>query len=259
MDKNSPLAYREYGSGFPVFLIHGFCESKEIWKDFAPHLSSNFRIICPDLPGFGESHLKKKEISIEYMAEKLRELLDFLKLEKCIMIGHSLGGYVTLAFAEEYEERLRAFGLFHSTAFPDSAEKKRMRNKTIDFVEKHGSAEFAKNFVPGLFYENNQEKLRDTIEWLKDIASSASPEGIIAATKAMRERKSRTDVLKNSKVPVLFIIGEEDPAVPLESSLDLASMPGKAVKHILPDTGHMGMFEAKEETLKIIEEFLMLV
>lgn len=259
MAPTSLLHYTDTGSGMPVILIHGFCESNAFWKDFAGHLSPRFRVIAIDLPGFGESPLKKKDITIEYMADRVHDVVKHLNIDQCVMIGHSLGGYVTLAFAEKYEDKLKGIGLFHSTVFADSPEKRKNRNKTAEFVEKHGSAVFAESFVPSLFYEPNLEKFKDTVTWLKTIAASTPAEGIIAATKAMRDRKGRTEVLKNIKVPVLFIIGEEDKAVPLDASLEMASFPSKSVKHILADTGHMGMFEKKEETLKIVEDFLGLL
>jgi pimeloyl-ACP methyl ester carboxylesterase len=242
-----------------VILIHGFCENKSLWTSFQEYLSNNYRVICPDLPGFGDSPLKKKDITIEYMAEKIHDLLKALSIEKCVMIGHSLGGYVTLAFAEKYESKLYGFGLFHSTAFADSPEKRKTRNKTVDFIEKHGPAAFGESFVAPLFYEPNRVILKDTIRSLINEVAKTSKEGIIAATLAMRDRKSRSDVLQDCSVPVLFIIGEQDTAVPLEVSLELASMPAKVIKHILPDTSHMGMFEKEEETKRIVEEFLEVV
>jgi pimeloyl-ACP methyl ester carboxylesterase len=193
------------------------------------------------------------------MADKVHDTLLHLNIDKCAMIGHSLGGYVTLAFAEKYEANLKGIGLFHSSAFPDSPEKRKNRNKTAEFVERNGSEAFSQSFVPSLFYEPNLERFKDTVSWLKTIAANTPSESIIAATKAMRDRKNRIDVLKKIKVPVLFIIGEEDKAVPLDASLEQAAFPAKAVKHILSDTAHMGMFEKKEETLKIVEDFLMLL
>jgi pimeloyl-ACP methyl ester carboxylesterase len=258
MSPNSSLSYNDTGSGLPLVLIHGFCESKELWKDFEEKFSADYRVITPDLPGFGASPLKRKEINMRYMAEAVHELLVSLNIEKCVMVGHSLGGYVTLAFAEKYENMLHGIGLFHSSAFPDSLEKKKSRNKTIEFIEKHGAEAFAASFVSPLFYPANRERLKSEIEFLTKIAASTSAESIIAATKAMRDRKNRTEVLKNIKAPVLFIIGEDDPAIPLDASLEMCDMPGRAVKHILSQTGHIGMYEKKEETLNIVGEFLRL-
>ncbi|MFL5728399.1 MAG: alpha/beta fold hydrolase, partial [Cytophagaceae bacterium] len=129
------LHYTESGRGKTIVLVHGFCESQEIWKKTQAALSAHYRVICPDLPGFGKSPLKVKDISIAYYAEMIKELLAFLNVEKCCMIGHSLGGYITLAFAEKYSAMLSSFGLFHSTAFADSPEKKENRNKTIQFIQ----------------------------------------------------------------------------------------------------------------------------
>ena len=253
------LIYNDVGNGFPIVLIHGFCESKELWKDFEKALSQNYRVISPGLPGFGKSPLKKKDFNIRYLADKINDLLTELNISECAMIGHSLGGYVTLAFAEKYEKKLKAIGLFHSTAYPDSPEKKKARNKTIEFIEKHGVETFASTFVPPLFHEKHREALKETIDWLTSVAATTSKESVIATLKAMRERKTRIEVLKNIKVPVLFIIGEDDSAIQLDASLEQASFPDKAVKHILSETGHMGMFERKEETLKIVQDFLMLL
>lgn len=253
------LSYNDTGSGYPVVLIHGFCESKEIWKDFQETLSERYRVIVPDLPGHGASPLKKKDITIEYMAEKINDLLVHLEITDCVMIGHSLGGYVSLAFAEKYGSKLKGLGMFHSTAYPDSPEKRKSRNKTIEFIEKHGTEAFAGSFVAPLFYAPNRDSMKTTIDWLINTVSSTPKESIIATIKAMRERKGRINVLKEIKAPVLFIIGEEDTAVPLEASLEQASVPAKSVKQILSETGHMGMFEKREETLKIVEDFLMVL
>jgi pimeloyl-ACP methyl ester carboxylesterase len=259
MTATNVLNYIESGNGYPLVLIHGFCESKEIWNSFREYFSTSYRVICPDLPGFGESPLKKKEITIEYMAEKVNDLLVHLGIDQCVMVGHSLGGYVSLAYAEKYESKLKALGLFHSTAYPDSADKRKTRNKTIEFVEKHGSESFAISFVPPLFYQLHRERLKEEIEAITAVAAATSKESIIATTKAMRDRKSRISVLQNIKVPVLFIIGEEDTAIPVDSSLEQASIPAKSVKHILSQTGHMGMFEKKEDSIKIIEDFLQVI
>lgn len=250
------LHYTESGSGKTLVLVHGFCESNLIWKKFQSQLSEKYRVICPDLPGFGKSALKVKDISIAYYAEMLKELLVFLNVEQCCMIGHSMGGYVTLAFAEKYSAVLNSFGLFQSTAFADTAEKKENRNKTIQFIEKHGVEMFAQSFVAPLFYAGNRTRLKEEIEIMTSIAAFSSREGVIEATKAMRDRPDRTDVLKNTSLPVLFIIGKEDTSVPLEKSLEQCHLPGDSTACFLKSTGHMGMFERPDDTIRIIEKFM---
>jgi pimeloyl-ACP methyl ester carboxylesterase len=250
------LNYTESGKGKTLVLVHGFCESNQIWKKLQPQLSTKYRVICSDLPGFGKSPLKVKDISIAYYAEMLKELLSFLNVDKCCMIGHSLGGYVTLAFAEKYPVMLNSFGLFHSTAFADNTEKKESRNKTIQFIEKHGVEMFAQSFVSPLFYAENRMLLKEEIATTTSIAAASSREGVIEATKAMRDRSDYTHVLKNTTLPVLFIIGKEDTAVPLEKSLEQCHIPGDSTVHFIKGVGHMGMIENPDDTIRIVEKFM---
>jgi len=256
---NSMLSYRDEGKGTPLVLVHGFCESKEVWKDFSATLSSKFRVITPDLPGFGESKLEDANTSMEYYADKLHALLKRLDIQKCILVGHSLGGYVGLAFAEKYEHQLFGLGLFHSTAFEDTQEKKDNRDRTIKFVEKHGVEAFASTAVTPLFYPPKREELKKEIDLMIRIAAGSSKEGVIGAAQAMRDRKDRTDVLKKIKCPVLFVVGKEDQSVTLEKSLQQCYLPQHSVVHFLSDTSHMGMFERKNDTLNIVEGFGELV
>src|SRR6185437_15275426 len=109
---NSLLSYHDEGKGTALVLVHGFCESKEVWKDFSSVLSSKFRVVTPDLPGFGDSKPDTTVTSIDDYADKLYSFLKQLGIDKCILIGHSLGGYVTLAFAELYEHMLLGMGMF---------------------------------------------------------------------------------------------------------------------------------------------------
>jgi pimeloyl-ACP methyl ester carboxylesterase len=250
------LQYTESGRGKILVLVHGFCESNVIWKNFQSQLSEKYHVICPDLPGFGKSPLKVKDIGIAYYAEMLKELLSFLDVEQCCMIGHSLGGYVTLAFAEKYPVMLNSFGLFNSTAFADSTEKKDSRNKTIQFIEKHGVEMFAQSFVAPLFYAENRTRLKEEIGLMTSIAGASSKEGVIEATKAMRDRQDRVSVLKNTSLPVLFIIGKEDTAVPIEKSLEQCYLPADSTVYFIKGVGHMGMLEAEEKTMKMIDAFL---
>jgi pimeloyl-ACP methyl ester carboxylesterase len=250
------LEYNDYGNGFPLILLHGFCESRALWKYCDQELATRYRVIVPDLPGFGESRLEEPEVSMEFFAEKVRELLDNLKIDQCIMIGHSLGGYVTLAFAEKYEHRLKGFGLFHSTALADTEEKKENRNKTYTFIEKHGVPLFAQSFVAPLFSLRNREILKAEITELIEIASSSSEAGVLETTKAMRDRPDRTEVLRKTSVPVLFVVGKKDGSVPLEKSLEQCHLAKHSIVHFLSEAGHMGMIENKSETIKIIQNYM---
>ncbi len=254
----STLKYKSAGRGPAVVFIHGFCEEKSLWNDFLNHFQSDYHVITPDLPGFGESPLNITPVSMEYFADEVRYLLKDLSVKECVIIGHSLGGYVALAFAEKYPEMLKGLGLFHSMAFADSPEKQENRNKTIQFIEKNGVAPFADSFVEPLFFMRNRKNLQKEIQGMIETTKNTSMKSIIETTKAMRDRKERTDVLKNTEVPVLFIVGKDDGPVPLEKSLEQCYLPKHSVVHFFSECGHMGMFEKREETLKAVEKYLEL-
>lgn len=248
------LTFLEKGTGQPLVLLHGFCENKSIWSRAVDQLADHFRVISLDLPGFGETKAVS-EITIEEAADSVKSTLQLLKIDQCVMIGHSLGGYVSLAFAEKYPQALKGMGLFHSSAFEDNEEKKHTRNKTADFIKKNGIKLFAQSFVEPLFYPKYRNNLRSEIDQLKAEVAECSEDTVVAYTYAMRDRKERIDVLKTIEVPVLFVIGKEDMAVPLEASIDQCHLPKEAVVHFLEETAHMGMIERPVESVKIIQLF----
>lgn len=255
----SQLSYNELGAGMPVILIHGFCETKAIWDDYAPTLALNYKVISIDLPGFGESELTTASCSIEYMAEEVAQLLHSLKISHCVMIGHSLGGYVTLAFAEKYPSMLLGMGMFHSTAYADKPEKQENRNKTMAYIKKFGVPEFINPFVPALFFHTSRKRLEAEIKKTIEIGLQTKLETILAVTVAMRDRIDRTHVLENLDIPVLYIIGKQDSAVPFELSMAQTEIPKHCIIQLLNHTGHMGMFERKKETLQMIDGFCKMV
>jgi pimeloyl-ACP methyl ester carboxylesterase len=248
------IAFSQKGTGQPLILIHGFCESKEMWKTFSDHLSTSYQVYCPDLPGFGESPIEKEQISLEGTAVLLHEWMEENHIHHPIIIGHSLGGYVTLALAELMGQELKAIGLFHSTAFADDEEKKKTRNKTIDFVKKNGVDKFIDSFVPPLFSDQHRASLSEKIEELIVLGKKSSEKGILAFIAAMRDRKDRFEVWKTFKGPKLMISGELDPAVKIESSRLHKLL--ATDYHEMIGVGHMGMFESEIESLFILDEFL---
>lgn len=251
----SAVHFFEKGKGRPLILIHGFCETSRMWTDFAEKLSTDFRVICPDLPGIGDSPISGDQITLEETAVILEEWMEANDIQNPIVIGHSLGGYVTLALVELMGSRLKALGLFHSSAFADSPDKKEMRDRAIVFLKKHGVDKFVTSFVPPLFPENRREELSAEIERAIEEGKRSSLDGLVAFTGAMRDRKERIDVLKNFSGPKLLIAGTEDGAVKIEASRAQKA----AVTHYveLEGVGHMGMVEKKEETLNLIREFAL--
>jgi pimeloyl-ACP methyl ester carboxylesterase len=251
---NSDLAYNDVGDGEPLVFIHGFCESKEMWMSFEKAFSPYYRVLCPDLPGFGESRWYEEDISLEEVAMMLEEWMESLGLVNPVVIGHSLGGYVVMALAERMGDKLKGIGLFHSTAFADDEEKIGVRNRTLTFVEKHGVEKFVDSFVPPLFPEHRREELQEKIDFVLGLARKTSYPGLMANTKAMRDRKDRMEVLKNFGGSKLMIVGQADGAVKLEASRQ--HEPHVDFYFELPETGHMGMFEREEKAIEVVGKFL---
>lgn len=249
------IHFFEKGSGQPLVLIHGFCESGRMWNYFAEELSAYFRVICPDLPGFGDSPIFGDQITLEEVAVQLEEWMAENHIQDPIVIGHSLGGYVTLALLELMGSGLKAIGLFHSTAFPDDEEKKEMRNRTITFLKKNGVEKFVTSFVPPLFPENRREELSAEIQAAIEDAKRSSLDGLIAYAGAMRDRKDRVEILRNFKGPKLLIAGTEDGAVKIEASRAQQDAFSHYIE--LHGVGHMGMVEEREKTVEVVREFCL--
>ncbi|OYX24241.1 MAG: alpha/beta hydrolase [Algoriphagus sp. 32-45-6] len=247
------IHFFEKGSGQPLVLIHGFCESGKMWNYFAEKLSAHFRVICPDLPGFGDSLIFGNQITLEEVAVQLEEWMEENQIQDPIVIGHSLGGYVALALLELMGSRLKAIGLFHSTAFPDDEEKKGMRNRTIVFLQKNGVEKFVTSFVPPLFPENRREELASEIQAAIEDAKRSSLDGLIAFAGAMRDRKDRVEILRNFAGPKLLIAGTEDGAVKIEASRAQQDAFSHYIE--LQGVGHMGMVEEREKTVEVVREF----
>ncbi|MBU0765562.1 MAG: alpha/beta hydrolase [Bacteroidetes bacterium] len=254
--KETVIRITDQGAGKIVVLIHGYLESIETWSDFASELSKHFRVVSVDLPGHGKSGTVGTIHTMDMMAEAVNRVLESLGIEKCTVVGHSMGGYVTLAFAEKHPEKLESFCLFHSAAGADNDEKRMNRNRDIGLV-REGKKELICNLhVPKTFADDNLEIMKDKIEIGREIARNTPDEGIIAVLEGMKQRPERYNMLKNSKVPVLFIIGKKDNFFPAAVMEPMVSMPEKAEVLLLENTGHNGFIEEKELSLYTIIKFV---
>jgi pimeloyl-ACP methyl ester carboxylesterase len=257
--KNVSLLYHIHGDGSAVVLIHGFAETNSIWKNQAAYLNDYCKLIIPDLPGSGESQLPDpslQNLSIDYLADCIYAILENENLQQCIMLGHSMGGYVTLAFAEKYPGKLTGFGLVHSTAFADSEEKKQNRMRGIEMMESYGSYSFLKTAIPGLFSEVFKKKEPAVVTELIDESRQFKKENLQRYYYAMMQRPDRTLVLTNSNLPVLFVIGTEDTAAPLNDVLKQSHLPEIAYIHIIENAGHMSMLETPDILNGILKNFI---
>jgi pimeloyl-ACP methyl ester carboxylesterase len=262
---NHSIFYRVIGSGKPVILIHGFGEDGTVWENQVAYLKDKYQFIIPDLPGSGKSALIDN-MSIEGLAEVIKEVMmaEFSEVPpsggfRGAVIGHSMGGYITLALIEKYYNHVSSFGLFHSTAYADSEEKKAVRKKGIEFINEKGAFEFLKTATPNLYSPYTKMNNPQLVEKQISSLSYFTPEALVAYYSAMIQRPDRTSVLKTSKIPILFILGEYDNAVPLQDGLKQCHLAENSYIHILRNSGHMGMQEEIEKTNKILKDFLSAV
>lgn len=251
------LAYEQRtGNGTPLFLIHGFCGNRHIWQQFIRHLPPDYPYVAIDLPGCGESELLIYDgISLSEIAADIRALIEYLKLPKVHFVGHSLGGYVGLAFAEQYSDKLASLVLMHSTAKADNAEKKRQRDRVADFIKRKGASTFARGFVPPLFYPPNIEKNPEGFNIAQEIAVQSNANSLIYLTQAMRDRPAYLEVLANLTLPVKWLIGRQDSLINLENYREQIWLPANSSVHIFNDIGHMGLLEQPQKLAQMLVSF----
>ncbi len=249
------LFYRAAGYGPVVILLHGFGVDGTLWKNQFQAFPG-FSQVIPDLPGSGQSEITQ-DMSIEGMADTMMALLKRLEITRCWVIGHSMGGYITLAIAEKAPELLFGWGLFHSTAYADGASKIDARKKGIDFIQQHGPYVFLKNSIPPLFSPANRDHNSHWVSEQIDASRNFSASSLVSYYMSMIKRPDRTHVLSTTSLPVLFILGKYDTAVPLEDGLRLCYLPDLSYIHILENSAHMGMIEEADISNTIINEYLI--
>lgn len=255
------LAYFDTGkSQLPtLLLIHGFGEDHCIWEAQIQYLSAFYRIIAPNLPGV---HCKPLTIhhshqpQINLYVEVLHELMHHLHIEQYYVMGHSMGGYIGLAFADYYTNHVMGLGLIHSTTYADSDAKKASRMKVAEFLEEHGTLKYLETATANLFANPFKEQHPDKIQTVIDSASDISKETMMQFVFAMRNRRAHTHLLTQKRIPIWMIVGKEDIAVPFEDSqAQIELLPTKNVL-ILEQVGHMGMIEATDKVNQAMHQFI---
>nr|WP_091021932.1 alpha/beta hydrolase [Bacillus sp. UNCCL81] len=252
--QNLSIAYKDQGKGKPIVLIHGFMGSHAYWDKVIPKLAEDFRVIAIDLPGHGDSTSIKEEHSIEDYADTLKDLLDQLNINQVTLFGHSLGGYITLAFAERYSNYLNGFSLIHSTAYPDSEEAKKGRAATAEKVKNEGVKNVVDGLIPKLFSPKNIQKNSSEIDLAKHIGYKTSVDGTIKALISMKNRPDRNHVMNDTTLPVLLLAGKDDQIIPPEKTFSVQKENIKT--STLNNAGHMSMYESPEELINEMKDYL---
>jgi len=244
------LFYKEYGQGTPVIFLHGFPFDHSIWEPLVPLLSKDARMILPDLRGFGRSPVTEDIYSMRLLAEDILHLMDHLKIEKTVLVGHSMGGYVSLAFAHAYPGRLLGLGLVATQAAADGPERRQSRYKTAEAVAHKGARVVASSMVSTLTPQ------KELLQPINELIMSAHPTGIVGALKGMAERHDLTGELANISVPAVVIAGSSDQLVPKERVETLAQMLPKGWLVTIPNAGHMLMMEDPQAVVTPLRELI---
>jgi pimeloyl-ACP methyl ester carboxylesterase len=252
------LAYIDEGKGKQtLLLIHGFGEDHRIWEHQIEFLSSHYRIIAPNLPGVNCKPLAlhhSQAPSIRMYVEVLHELMHHLHIEQYFIVGHSMGGYIGLSFADYYVNHVQGLLLFHSTTYEDNEAKKTSRMKVSEFIQEWGVSKYLETATPNLFGDAFKKSNPAAIQNVIDSGLGISPEAMIQFVFAMRNRKAMTHLLHQNTIPVWMIAGEADLAVTIQDSLEQIKLLPSSNSLVLKEVGHMGMLEATDQVNRFIHQ-----
>ncbi|RTY93784.1 alpha/beta hydrolase [Flavobacterium sp. GSP27] len=250
--KNTNISYSDTGKGTAIVLLHGFLENKGMWDFYIPEFAKKNRIITIDLLGHGETECLSYVQTMEDNADAVHAVLSELRIRKAIFVGHSMGGYVALAFAELYPDTIKGLVLLNSTARADSEERKTNRDRAIKAV-KQSFVNFISLSIANLFSENNRERLLSVIESIKKEALKTPLQGIVASLEGMKIRQDREVLLHLAPFPKLLILGEKDPVLNYEETKE--QIEGTAMKLVTFPDGHMSHIENQDELLNVLLAF----
>lgn len=251
--KNTKISYSETGKGTTVVLLHGFLENSTMWNAHVEVLAKRNRVVCIDLLGHGQTDCLGYVHSMEDQADMIHHVLHELKIRKAVLVGHSMGGYIALAFAELYPEMMKGLVLLNSTSRADSDERKANRDRAVLAVKQNYTA-FIRMSIANLFSENNRELLNDDIELVRKEALKTPLQGIVAALEGMKVRNDREVILHFATYPILLILGKQDPVLNYEENI--TQIENTKVELVTFDDGHMSYIENREELTKVLQHFL---
>lgn len=253
---SSSVHFDDLGSGKVIVLLHGYLETMDIWGEFARKLAKTYRVITIDIPGHGKSGKVNEVHDMDLMADAVNTVLTFLRVEKCFMVGHSMGGYVTLSFMAKYRYKLYGISLFHSTPFADSDEKKANRDREIALIKDCKKDILFNTNIPKGFATDNLEKFANDVTRAKAIGAQNNEEGIIALLEGMKIRADRQNMLKETGLPVLFILGKKDNYIPYDLMYSVAQRTATGEILTLENSGHMGFVEEPELCINTLNSFV---
>ncbi|HHF7365373.1 TPA: alpha/beta hydrolase [Legionella bozemanae] len=248
------ISYNDIGEGKPLILIHAFPTDQRLWQPQQEELKEHFRVITLDLLGFGESSsVDGKAISMAEYADEVKQLLDYLKIDKAIIGGESMGGYIALAFLEKYPNQTLGLVLSNTQAVADSPETKNTREKTALDVLENGTENLINGFMSKALSSNASQQTKD---YLHHILTLQKLSAIASALRGMALRNSTSAILATAKLPILIITGELDNVISPQQSIDMHSLSKNSQLIILSNAGHLSNLEQpKQWNQAVIEMF----
>lgn len=237
------ISYHKKGTGQVLMLIHGFPEDGGLWDEIIDALSEHFTVLIPDLPGTGKSKLVTEEVNIGELAQAMYAILKEEEVEEAVIAGHSMGGYVALALADQFPDFVAGLSLVHSTATADSDKKKEARTKSIALIRKGGKEAFVKGMMPNLFSPQFKDNYPEAIEKQTTRAMDIDEGTMIAFNQAMMDRRDRTQVLTKATFPVQFIVGMDDSIIPNDIVMKQINLSATSFVSQYEGVGHMSMIE----------------
>ena len=252
----TPISYytlQDNLSNKTLVFLHGFLEDSTVWNALSKLLSDTYKILCIDLLGHGKTPTIAPIHTMEMMADEVKAVLDYENITQCTLVGHSMGGYVALAFVEHFPKNVEGLVLLNSTPLPDSEEKKANRDRVLKVIEKEKEL-FVRTAITNLFSEENRTTMTAALQQLINIGDSTPNEGIVAASLGMKERPDRTSVLQHLSAKKLFILGKEDTLIPYQKMTALGESIG--MQSAVLEGGHLVYIENEAATIEVLRNFM---
>jgi 3-oxoadipate enol-lactonase len=250
------IAYTDEGAGTTVVMLHGFPFNRTMWSEQAESLRGAWRVVAPDLRGHGETTVTDGPATMEELADDLAALLDELNIERAVIAGLSMGGYVALAFVRKYAERVRALVLADTRAQADTDEARHTREVNAQRALKDGMHEIADVMLPKLLTQETSERNTEVLARVREMILGTNPRGAAAALRGMALRRDQTDLLPEISMPTLIIVGSEDSITPpADAEAMHAKIKGSRLV-MIEGAGHVSNIERPCEFNHALEEFL---
>lgn len=254
---NFALSYDDLGQGTStIIFLHGFPFSKDMWEGQMSHLKDSNRVIACDIRGFGKSKDENSELSIDLFAEDLIQFMDKMAINKAVICGLSMGGFIALNAQIKYPDRFEAIILCDTQCMSDSVETKEKRYETIETIQQNGATEFNEGFIKSVFHPDSFSSRKEIVETLRKVVFANTDHIIKEGLKVLAERSATCATLMDIKIPTLIICGRQDIVTPLAQSEYMKDEIEESTLHIIENAGHVSNLEHRSEFNKQLADFL---